>query len=107
MIRFAIFWAIHFGITVTGWYSVATLAQAVLDSTGIAPFPLVVLNELVMIFMMPIVSIAIAFAPNLGLFTLSGFFGYVIVAAINSALVIGLLWIAYYAIQKRRTTESN
>jgi len=102
MRRYYLFASAHFLLAVGLWYFVAATAQGVADGTGVAPAWLLLLEQVRKVFTLPLIDLVMA----LNWFrwwTVTGSIVFVIVAAANSALVTGFVWLAIRWVRKDRT----
>lgn len=105
--RLGIISAIHWFCTVGGWYLLGALEQGVADGTGVAPVPLIILHIIMQILTFPIVFIAVWLNPmQIGGFRLDSFFLFVVLAALNSALVVAVLGALLRALSRRNPGTS-
>jgi hypothetical protein len=69
------------------------MAQGVADGSGVAPTWLSVFRQLSRLFTLPLIDLGIALGwLRWQWWTLGGFLGFALVAAINSALVTACVW---------------
>ncbi len=82
----------HALMTVAGWYFVGAAAQGSADGTGIAPLWLDIVNTGLNLLLLPLVRFALSLDPLLGGFTLASMLAFLLVALLNSALVMAVAY---------------
>jgi len=98
-------WLAHFLATVAGWYVLGGFAQGVVDGAGVVPPPLVVLNEIIEILLLPLVTAVLWIFPGTGGYSLESFLGFAGAAVVNSAIFAAVVIFVARAVRRRQATR--
>ena len=100
-----VIWIIHFLVTVCGWYALGGFAQGVVDGSAVVPPPLVVLNEIIEILLLPLVTAVLWIFPGTGGYSLGSFLGFAAAAVVNSAIFAAAVSFVWRTIRRRQATR--
>jgi hypothetical protein len=98
--RYAYFAATYVALAGSGWYFVGSMSQGVADGTGVAPFWLELLDELVYWLMAPLGTAALSVFPAVGTFTLVGAFGLLAACFANAILLACLVAVCMRGVRR-------